>query len=30
MISQWQDVSLGRVERKLIQRSVDSAAIIQR
>jgi hypothetical protein len=30
MVSQWQDISLGRVERKLIQRSIDSTAIIQR
>jgi hypothetical protein len=30
MIPQWQDVSLSRVERELIQRSVDSTAIIQR
>jgi hypothetical protein len=30
MVSQWQDVSLRRVERELIQRSIDSTAIIQR
>jgi len=30
MVPQWQDVSPSRVERKLVERSIDATAIIQR